>query len=128
MNFHEVSLPPPHATEKRICSKKLLMSVISATRWQDGRGYAVSVLLHLAAALLWLWWHLGHPVPPSPPLTTMNVDLVAQPVIAPGAAGGASAPVRAPERAAPRVEGVRLQAATPPPDELEARIRGYASL
>ena len=42
-------------------------------------------LLHLARRVLWLWWHLGHPVPANPPLTAMMVDLVAQPVIAPGA-------------------------------------------
>lgn len=104
------------------------MSVARARKWQDGRGYAVSIALHLAAALLWLWWHLGHPVPPSQPLQAMNVDLISQPVVAPGAAGGSSAPFRARQASAPRIEGVRPLATAPAPDELEARIRGYATL
>lgn len=104
------------------------MDMAWANRWQDGRGVAVSVLLHLAALLLLLWWQFGHPVPTALPLKAMNVDLVAQPVIAPGAAGGASAPVRASERVAPHLEGVAPKAQNPPPDELEARIRGLANL
>ena len=105
------------------------MSQTGIQLWRrDGKGFAVSLALHLAAALLFLWWHMGHPVPVHPPRDAMMVDLVSQPVIAPGRAGGASAPVRAPERTAPRVTGVKPQATTPPPDELEARIHGMASL
>jgi hypothetical protein len=104
------------------------MNLTSVKQWRDGRGYAVSVLLHLAVALLWLWWHLSHPLSPSPPLPAMNVDLVAQPALAPGTAGGASVPVHAPQRSAPRIQGVTPQAIASPPDEVEARIRGYADL
>jgi len=104
------------------------MNAIAGTRWRDGRGFAVSILLHLGAALLLLWWHLGHPVRPTPPLKEMNVDLVAQPVIAPGPPGGASAPRRAAERSAPRIVGEKPKAVTPLPDALEARIQGLASL
>ena len=103
------------------------MRVLGATHWRDGRGFAVSLLLHLAALLL-LWWHFSHAVRPSPPLVATMVELVNQPVIAPGTAGGAALPLHAPERTAPRVTGVTPKAPTLPPDELEARIRGLASL
>jgi hypothetical protein len=98
-----------------------------ADAWRDGRGFAVSILLHLTVLLV-LWWHFAQTLPPNPPLKAMMVDLVAQPLVAPGPAGGASLPVHAPERAAPHVTGVTPKAMTPPPDELEARIRGFASL
>ena len=105
--------------------------VILADRdlWRRNRaGLLASVLLHGAAVLLWLGWHLGHPLIAQPPLKAMSVDLVAAPIIAPGPAGGAMTPVRGPARSAPRIMGVTPKAATPPPDELEARIRGLASL
>jgi hypothetical protein len=106
--------------------------VILAERqnWQrNSKGLAASALLHLTLALLWLWWHVGHPVALSPPLKTTMVDLVTIPVVAPGPAGGAAAPVHtAAPRAAPRPQGVTPKALTPPPDELEARIRGFANL
>ena len=103
------------------------MRALNATHWQDGRGLAVSLLLHMAALLL-LWWHFSHAVRPSPPLVATMVELVNQPVIAPGTAGGATLPARSPERMAPRVIGVTPKAPTQPPDELEARIRGLANL
>ena len=52
----------------------------------------------------------------------MLVDLVAAPTIVPGPSGGAETPLRAPVPAAPKIEGVRPKAVTPPPDELESRI------
>src|SRR3954471_12500198 len=104
------------------------MSASAATRWQDGRGFAVSVLLHLAATLLFLWWHGRHHAPTAPVLPALNVDLVAQPQLAPGPAGGAPAQRRAAARTAPVILGQRPKAVTPPPDELESRIAGLASL
>jgi hypothetical protein len=103
------------------------MRVVPISHWQDGRGLAVSLLLHLAALLL-VWWHFNHAAPAAPRLVATMVELVNQPVIVPGPAGGASAPVHAPERTAPHVTGVTPKATTPPPDEMEARIRGFASL
>ncbi len=104
------------------------MSANTATRWQDGRGFAVSVLLHLAAAFLFLWWHRGHQAPAAPVLPAMNVDLVAQPQMAPGPAGGSPAQHRAAVRTAPVILGQRPKAVTPAPDALEARIAGLATL
>jgi hypothetical protein len=106
-------------------------NVILADRdlWRRNRaGLLASVLLHGAAVLLWLGWHLGHPLIAQPPLQAMSVDLVTAPIITPGPAGGAMMPVRGPARSAPRILGVTPKATAPPPDELEARIRGLASL
>jgi hypothetical protein len=99
------------------------------TLWQENRaGVTGSLLLHLAIALLALWWGMTHPVTRQPPLKAMLVDLVTAPVIAPGPPGGAEEPLRAPVPTAPKVQGVRPKAQTPPPDELESRIAALAQL
>src|SRR5580658_9393231 len=98
-------------------------------RWRQNKaGLAASVFLHLGVILIWLGWHVSHPLHPEPPQRTALVDLVTLPVTAPGPAGGATAPPRPTIRAAPRILGVTPKAAPPPPDELEARIRGLANL
>ena len=98
-------------------------------RWQQNRaGLTGSLLLHGLAVALWLAWSLGHPVRPAPPLKAMLVDLVKLPVIAPGVSGGALQVARPREASAPRILGVRPQAATLPPDALEARIASLADL
>ena len=97
--------------------------------WRQNRpGLLASVLLHGAGFLIWLLWHLTNPLIQQPLLKAMLVELVAAPVIAPGPAGGAIALPHGPPRAAPHATGVMPKAVTPPPDELEARIRGLASL
>jgi hypothetical protein len=99
------------------------------TLWQENRaGVTGSLLLHLAIALLALWWGMTHPVTRQPPLKAMLVDLVTAPVIAPGPPGGAEEPLRASVPTAPKVQGVRPKAQTPPPDELESRIAALAQL
>ncbi|MBN9545887.1 MAG: hypothetical protein J0I19_10465 [Alphaproteobacteria bacterium] len=99
------------------------------TLWQENRaGLTGSLLLHLMVALLALWWGMTHPVARQPPLKAMLVDLVAPPTIVPGPPGGAETPLRAPVPAAPKVQGVRPKAETPPPDELESRIAALAQL
>lgn len=97
--------------------------------WQENRaGMTGSVLLHIAFILLTLWWGLTHPVSRQPPLKAMLVDLVTAPTIVPGPSGGAQTPLRAPVPAAPKTQGVRPKAQTPPPDEMEARIAQMAQL
>lgn len=97
--------------------------------WQENRaGLAGSVLLHLLFLLITLWWGITHPINRQPPLKAMLVDLVAQPVSVPGPSGGSHAVQRAPIPAAPKTEGVRPKATTPPPDEMEARIARMAQL
>lgn len=99
------------------------------TLWQENRaGLTGSLLLHLMVALLALWWGVTHPVARQPPLKAMLVDLVALPTIVPGPPGGAETPLRAPVPTAPKVQGVRPKAETPPPDELESRIAALAQL
>ena len=97
--------------------------------WQKNRaGLTGSVLLHVLFILVILWWGLSHPLVPQPPLKAMLVDLVTAPTIVPGPSGGAETPLRAPVPAAPKIEGVRPKAVTPPPDELESRIAAMAQL
>jgi hypothetical protein len=99
------------------------------TLWQENRaGLTGSALLHLLFLLLVVWWGITHPVARQPPLKAMLVDLVTAPTIIPGPSGGAETPLRAPVPAAPKVQGVRPKAATPPPDELESRIAEMAQL
>ena len=97
--------------------------------WQENRaGLTGSLLLHLALVLLALWWGMTHPLAHRPPLKAMLVDLVAAPTVVPGPPGGAETPLRAPAPTAPKVQGVRPKASTPPPDELESRIAALAQL
>src|SRR5215469_8272755 len=97
--------------------------------WQENRaGLTGSVLLHLLFLLIALWWSIAHPVTRQAPLKAMLVDLVAVPANVPGPSGGAMTPLRAPVPAAPKVEGVKPKAQTPPPDELESRIAQMAQL
>ena len=97
--------------------------------WQENRaGLTGSVLLHLLFLIIALWWGIAHPVARQPPLKAMLVDLVAVPSNVPGSSGGATTPLRAPVPAAPKVEGVKPKAQTPPPDELESRIAQMAQL
>ena len=97
--------------------------------WQrNGAGFAGSLLLHLLVLLAILWWGVSHAVVRQPPLKAMLVDLVARPVEVPGPSGGTHAILRAPLPAAPKTEGVRPKAVTPPPDEMEARITRMAQL
>jgi len=97
--------------------------------WQENRaGLTGSVLLHLLFVLITLWWGLSHPVMRQPPLKAMLVDLVARPIEVPGPSGGTHAIVHAPLPAAPKTEGVKPKAVTPPPDEMEARITQMAQL
>ena len=97
--------------------------------WRDNRaGVTGSVLLHMVALALWLFWSVQHPAQKAQPLKAMLVDLVNLPVVAPGLAGGA--PQIAPPRAAsaPKVIGIKPQGITPPPDLLEVRIASLARL
>jgi hypothetical protein len=97
--------------------------------WQENRaGFTGAVLLHLLFFLITLWWGLNHPVIPQPPLKAMLVDLVATPTVVPGPSGGIHAILRAPVPAAPKTEGVKPKAITPPPDEMESRITQMAQL
>jgi hypothetical protein len=97
--------------------------------WQENRaGLTGSVLLHLFFVLITLWWGLSHPVMRQPPLKAMLVDLVARPIEVPGPSGGTHAILHAPLPAAPKTEGVKPKAVTPPPDEMEARITQMAQL
>ena len=97
--------------------------------WQENRaGLAGSVLLHLLFLVVTLWWGVNHPVLRQPPLKAMLVDLVAQPIAVPGPPGGNHAILHAPLPAAPKTEGVRPKATTPPPDEMEAKITQMAQL
>jgi hypothetical protein len=97
--------------------------------WQKNRaGLAASLLLHGLALALWLNWSLHHSQRPAPSLKAMAVDLVNQPLVAPGLSGGAPLVARPREAAAPRALGVTPKAATPPPDALEARISAMAAL
>ena len=105
--------------------------MIQAARnlWQENRaGLTGSLLLHLVMALLALWWGMTHPVARQPPLKAMLVDLVTAPTIVPGPPGGTEVPLRAPVPTAPKMQGVRPKAQTPPPDELESRIAALAQL
>jgi hypothetical protein len=95
---------------------------------QNGAGLAGSVALHLLVLLAILWWGVSHAVMRQPPLKAMLVDLVARPLDVPGPSGGTHAVLRAPLPAAPKTEGVRPKAVTPPPDEMEARIARMAQL
>ena len=101
---------------------------------RDSPGMAASVGLHLVLALILLWWHLGHPAQPQKLLPTLAVDLVSQPVTAPGPTatprrGGDQRQRAAPvPPTAPRIVGESPKAVTPPPDALEARIQGLANL
>ena len=95
---------------------------------ENGQGLTGSLLLHGLALGLWLNWSLVHPAPTPPPLKAMLVDLVQMPVIAPGPAGGTPRQNKPRPAIAPRVVGVRPEAATPVPDELEARIARMAQL
>jgi hypothetical protein len=101
---------------------------------REGPGMAASIGLHLAFALILLWWHLAHPARPPQPLPALAVDLVAQPLVTPGPR---TAPARGgvqrqrnlvPPPAAPRILGESPKAAAPLPDALEARIQGLANL
>jgi len=97
--------------------------------WQENRaGLTGSVLLHLLFLAIALWWGINHPVGRQPPLKAMLVDIVTAPTSVPGPSGGAETPLRAPVPAAPKVEGVKPKALTPPPDELESRIAKMAEL
>jgi hypothetical protein len=101
----------------------------SQTAWRDnGKGLTGSLLLHGLILALWLNWSITHPAPQPPPLKAMLVDLVAEPMTQPGAAGGAPQAARPRPAIAPRVLGVKPQAQTPAPDELEARIAKMAQL
>jgi hypothetical protein len=98
-------------------------------RWRQNKaGLAASVFLHLGVILIWLLWHVAHPLAPQPPQKAALVDLVTLPVTTPGPSGGAMAQPRTVMRAAPRIAGVTPKAVTPPPDALEARIKGLADL
>jgi hypothetical protein len=100
--------------------------------WQENRaGLAGSVLLHLLVLAICLWWGMAHPVQRQPPLKAMLVDLVTAPApLQSGSPGRAAAPLHAPVpvETAPKVQGVRPKAITPPPDETEARIAALAQL
>jgi len=97
--------------------------------WRENRaGLTGSLLLHGLGLGLWLAWSLAHPKPTPPPLKAMLVDLVQMPVIAPGPAGGAPEQSRPRPAIAPRAVGVKPQATTQAPDELEARIARMAQL
>lgn len=99
------------------------------TLWQENRaGLTGSALLHLALVLIAIWWGITHPMPHRPPLKAMLVDLVTAPTTVPGPSGGAETPLRAPVPSAPKVQGVKPKAVTPPPDELESRIAALAQL
>lgn len=99
------------------------------TLWQENRaGLTGSFLLHLVLVLLALWWGMTHPAVRRPPLKAMLVDLVTVPTTVPGPPGGTQVPLRAPVPSAPKTEGVRPKAVTPPPDELESRIAALAQL
>jgi hypothetical protein len=103
--------------------------VLSRQAWQKNRaGFMGSLLLHGLVLVLWLAWSFGHLPHAAPPLKAMLVDLVNQPVIAPGTAGGAPKVARPREARAPRVTGVSPKSATPPPDAMEARIASLATL
>jgi hypothetical protein len=106
-------------------------TMIQAARnlWQENRaGLTGSFLLHIVVVLIALWWGMTHPVARQPPLKAMLVDLVTAPTIVPGPPGGTEIPLRAPAPTAPKVQGVRPKAETPPPDELESRIAALAQL
>jgi hypothetical protein len=97
--------------------------------WQENRaGFTGAVLLHLLFFLITLWWGIHNPIMPQPPLKAMLVDLVAIPTVVPGPSGGTHAILHAPVPAAPKTEGVRPKAITPPPDEMESRITQMAQL
>lgn len=97
--------------------------------WQENRaGFTGAALLHLLFFLITLWWGIQHPLIPQPPLKAMLVDLVALPTVVPGPSGGSHAILHAPVPAAPKTEGVRPKAITPPPDEMESRIAQMAQL
>ena len=97
--------------------------------WRDNRaGLTGSLLLHAAGLALWLSWSLAHPAQTPEPLKAMLVELVTMPVTLPGAAGGTIMIGNPRPAIAPRVSGVRPEAVTPPPDELEARIARMAEL
>lgn len=97
--------------------------------WQENRtGLAGSVLLHLLFLLITLLWGITHPVIRQPPIKAMLVDLVPRPVEVPGPSGGSHAILHAPVPAAPKTEGVKPKATTPPPDEMEERIAQMAQL
>src|SRR4051812_29615744 len=96
---------------------------------RDSPGLAAAAGLHLAAAILFIWWHLHQPPAPAQPLPpALAVDLVSQPapVNTPRSGGNIARPLV--PRAAPRPVGETPKSATPLPDALEARIQGLASL
>jgi hypothetical protein len=95
---------------------------------ENGKGLTGSLLLHGLALALWLNWSLVHPTPTPPPLKAMLVDLVQMPLAAEGPAGGAPEKAKPRLAVAPRAVGVKPQATTPVPDELEARIARMAQL
>ena len=97
--------------------------------WQENRaGLTGSVLLHLLFLVIALWWGITHPVGRQPPLKAMLVDIVTAPTNIPGPSGGAKTPLRARVAMAPKIQGVKPKAQTPPPDELESRIAQMAQL
>jgi hypothetical protein len=99
--------------------------------WQENRaGFTGSVLLHVLFVAIVLWWGMTHPVLRQAPIKPILLDLVEKPVEVPvlGPSGGSHAILRAPLPAAPKTEGVKPKAVTPPPDELEARITQMAQL
>jgi hypothetical protein len=98
-----------------------------ATWRQNRAGVTGSVLLHILALVIWLFWSLQHPVQTAPPLKAMLVDLVNLPVVTPGIAGGTPQVAKPRQANAPHISGVRPQGAAPP-DILEARIAALANL
>jgi hypothetical protein len=98
--------------------------------FRDRPGWALSLALHLAVALLALWYVAGRPALP-PSLSTLPVDLVTL-APAPGPSGAQPAPRRGAPRparaAAPQAEGVKPEATQQPLDELSARLRALAQL
>lgn len=97
--------------------------------WHENRaGLVGSVALHLLFFAITLWWGVTHPLNRQAPLKPMLVDLVARPIEVPGPSGGTRAILHVPVPAAPKTEGVKPKAVTPPPDEMEARIAQLAQL
>ena len=99
------------------------------TTWRQERaGWTGSALLHGLMLALWIFWSVGHPVHPPPPLKAMLVDLVPIPVVAPGTSGGAPQVARPREAVAPKAIGEKPKAVAPLPEALEARISAMATL
>ncbi len=87
-----------------------------------------SLLLHGLALALLLSWSFRHPPQPAPPLKALLVDLVNQPVVAPGLPGGAPRVAHPREALSPKALGVNPKGTPPPPDAMEARIAAMATL